>query len=787
MFDFLHKWLGIPPEEQPPNHYRLLGLCVFEDDADVIDAAADKHLAFLHNLANGEHGEAAEDLSNKISSVRLLLLNSARKAQYDNTLREKTAKSDIKSAVENPEGTATDSATQVRLPSPLPAKPAPIARPVQLPRALTPKRQVKTMANQGIGNATPDVSPEVIFDATTVNRHAARSSKAVGNKRTTTRRRRHVSWLTRLVRLSTIAAFVAVLYLGYSIATGDLEFDRKAFEQFIMNADKTEPAHVSPPKMTIIEGLDRDHKTAAKPRRTQPSEQGGFKTEIDPSMEGKADRQNESNASEEASRNTPMPTAESIDQQMLQIIQDPKFNNEPWTNVDPEEQACWFYNVGVKLTGTDNETKRLAYFKLAYAKLFHLQRYAWCFSVIDSIPEHNPGYPSRTQKAGLVMEYLTQEVNVEQAFFEPSCELIEECVRNGEFVEARSIYEALRDNQSINATQLKTLAAIQRHITEFELAFNAKEKAEENLRITGSGGLDHSRRSEPIGVFYCFYADDWDVGLEHLEIPEGKYAKPAGLELASASSIEIAEAWEEVWNGELEPIRKRAIGRRMITNYNNHVRAKNYIVSPVFRRKVENLMEKVFPRGANTFVWGKKHFPVVIGSEERNFGKRVKATVTKGNSWNRSRDLSLVMPNGVGTGEAVAAIELGNVSRIDVTPEELGPKPGKEAVLGFIVDYHTPGGYMKRVFLRFDKNHLRMFEQPIPWNEVDFGASRKGRFPERTRAKVPQDALKILDAAASHTFVLRDWAPRNWDGRVWFMVYMKDAGPRYNLKCHLKW
>ena len=39
-FDPYHKWLGIPPEEQPPNHYRLLGLPPFEADLDVIDAAA---------------------------------------------------------------------------------------------------------------------------------------------------------------------------------------------------------------------------------------------------------------------------------------------------------------------------------------------------------------------------------------------------------------------------------------------------------------------------------------------------------------------------------------------------------------------------------------------------------------------------------------------------------------------------------------------------------------------------------------------------------------------------
>ena len=38
--DRYHKWLGIPPHEQPANHYRLLGIALFESDADVIEAAA---------------------------------------------------------------------------------------------------------------------------------------------------------------------------------------------------------------------------------------------------------------------------------------------------------------------------------------------------------------------------------------------------------------------------------------------------------------------------------------------------------------------------------------------------------------------------------------------------------------------------------------------------------------------------------------------------------------------------------------------------------------------------
>jgi len=39
-FDPYHRWLGIPPHEQPPDHYRLLGLARFEAEADVIATAA---------------------------------------------------------------------------------------------------------------------------------------------------------------------------------------------------------------------------------------------------------------------------------------------------------------------------------------------------------------------------------------------------------------------------------------------------------------------------------------------------------------------------------------------------------------------------------------------------------------------------------------------------------------------------------------------------------------------------------------------------------------------------
>ena len=41
-FDPYPVWLAIPPEEQPPDHYHLLGLPLFEADPDTIEHAADQ-------------------------------------------------------------------------------------------------------------------------------------------------------------------------------------------------------------------------------------------------------------------------------------------------------------------------------------------------------------------------------------------------------------------------------------------------------------------------------------------------------------------------------------------------------------------------------------------------------------------------------------------------------------------------------------------------------------------------------------------------------------------------
>lgn len=90
-FDPYHKWLGIPPSEQPPTHYRLLALNPFESDPDVIEAAADARMAHLRSLAAGQHASLTQKLLNQISAAKLCLLKPDKRAEYDAALRAKYA------------------------------------------------------------------------------------------------------------------------------------------------------------------------------------------------------------------------------------------------------------------------------------------------------------------------------------------------------------------------------------------------------------------------------------------------------------------------------------------------------------------------------------------------------------------------------------------------------------------------------------------------------------------------------------------------------------------------
>jgi hypothetical protein len=88
-FDPYYLWLGIPPDERPANHYRLLGITLFEENPRVIEGAADRQMAHLRSVQAGKHSVLSQRLLNEVAAARVCLLRAPQKAKYDQALRAK--------------------------------------------------------------------------------------------------------------------------------------------------------------------------------------------------------------------------------------------------------------------------------------------------------------------------------------------------------------------------------------------------------------------------------------------------------------------------------------------------------------------------------------------------------------------------------------------------------------------------------------------------------------------------------------------------------------------------
>ena len=117
-FDAYYQWLGIRPKDQPPNHYRLLGLDLFESDPNVIENAADRQMAHLRTFQTGPHGELSQKLLNEISTARVCLLKPDAKADYNRQLKAETDEEEAASHSLEPVDAPTPAARQRAISTP---------------------------------------------------------------------------------------------------------------------------------------------------------------------------------------------------------------------------------------------------------------------------------------------------------------------------------------------------------------------------------------------------------------------------------------------------------------------------------------------------------------------------------------------------------------------------------------------------------------------------------------------------------------------------------------------
>jgi hypothetical protein len=86
-FDPYREWLEIPDATETPNHYRLLGLRLFEDDPQRIEAAVARVGKVLSRKLTGSHRSEAKRLLSELDLARGCLTDAAAKQQYDQLLK----------------------------------------------------------------------------------------------------------------------------------------------------------------------------------------------------------------------------------------------------------------------------------------------------------------------------------------------------------------------------------------------------------------------------------------------------------------------------------------------------------------------------------------------------------------------------------------------------------------------------------------------------------------------------------------------------------------------------
>jgi hypothetical protein len=121
-FDPYYRWLSIPPTEQPPNHYRLLGLALFENNADVIDLAADRQMLQLRQMQSGPHAADSQRLLNEVAAARACLVDPGRRQAYDAVLRREMERQNQEVALPAP-GFATGPPLLADFAAPAPFEP----------------------------------------------------------------------------------------------------------------------------------------------------------------------------------------------------------------------------------------------------------------------------------------------------------------------------------------------------------------------------------------------------------------------------------------------------------------------------------------------------------------------------------------------------------------------------------------------------------------------------------------------------------------------------------------
>jgi hypothetical protein len=540
-FDPYHKWLGIPPAEQPPNHYRLLAINPFESDPDVIEGAADRLMAHLRSLQTGQQAELTQKMLNKISAAKLCLLRPEKKKEYDDALRAKLAK-------------AGPAATTSSAPAESPAMPvaAPIvASPLDFINAPAPKAKSGTWEPEPL----PVSSRGTSFKSTT----SGYSSRKKSN--------------SNMPAIYAIVGVVAMLAIGGIILAtnqggGEPErpdnnvatnVDRHpSVDPLASKTLKTPTPHPLPTKTPSVPSHPNDSNSDKSPPPNVPSTGDTSKPPVDtnptpdkpvqPKPPDNPPPTPETQPAAPVDNRKPVPDAAAQAKSVAQVHE--VLKDDFAKAISPEARAELIRKL-IKLATETNDDPSLRYVMGTQAMDMAVKagESDLAFEAIDGMNAYFlvDGWDLKA-KSLIQLSHQAKTPPLKKQIAAQALAMTETALKEDHYdpaVELSSLASTMADSagEPLLKDQAHEARARAQRLQNLGQAFKA---ANEKL----AAHPDDAEANLVVGKFLCFQKDDWKTGLPHLARGSDETLKALAIQEAAAPAaapeqVKLADAWWE--------------------------------------------------------------------------------------------------------------------------------------------------------------------------------------------------------------------------------------------------
>lgn len=506
-FDPYRKWLGIPEQERPPNHYRLLGIELFESDADVISNAADGRMAQLKNYQAGKYSAYSQRLLNEIATAKVCLLHPAKKTEYDRQLK--------KTGVQQEE---------------------------------------KSKNAEASGEEMTEIAGITDFASTRTSAYAHHAG------------RRRSRWFVPLLLTGGAVLFIAFLAFwtredAKNAVAKQPQPVPAPSQPVVPAAVKPEPAKPAPtPEKPTATEKKKPEKPAKQPEPAQLTVEKPTPPAEEPAAESPAEKPAEPAAEPEAEKKPKkLPVPEEAKQQAAEAKIREVFGGE-FTAAKTAEQKIGLASKLAKQAAetTDDADARFVLYRMACNLAAEAGELSEAFRTVDTMAEDYELNPLNVKTALLAKavegnRFAGKADGHANALISAATALLEEATAADNFEAAGRILKLATTavRASKDPQMIRDMAARAREMERLKAKFAAVKKAMDTL-------VDNPRDADAclaVGQWYCFIKGDWENGLPLLQKGSNdELAKSAGQDIAHPKDpkkqLALADAWWDLGESE---------------------------------------------------------------------------------------------------------------------------------------------------------------------------------------------------------------------------------------------